>query len=1399
MLSSAEVLAEPEFIESTVYDEVLRSAKSPHVLPFDLWHETTREFASKLDTPLVEILEIFAREEDDELAAERLGLTEVEYAAVTADDPVADWWTRFGYPAGAGEETKALKEFGRAKPVCRALGISYQDLVDLLGTRWVNPTLAELGVLTTARISVTDAVTWRANKNLVGTNAPNDPAKRLTWTTVQSAQRRLDTVTDIYGLTGPRKADDWLTSRKDELFDPVVVLADPDSSCNFELTFLAAAGTGKALTDKALARVLVKLDLFLRLQRRLGWTMDELDAALAAYVPAGEPFGAPLRRAVRLLGRQQELADLLEYDGPSNVLTSLWASMDKGLYDSLFVAGPARDRDPVFVAPLGDPLSSLPANTAVGEHVTALQSALGLTATEVAAILAAEGHDNRTALSIDIVDVLQRHAALAAALGIEISDFLTLRRLTGRAPLSGGADAEVLEFARTCVAVARSPLTVSELDLLAASSFDPEGDLRPDVEAIKEALAAIAQGIAGIQVETDEQKQNATAKLVKAVAAAFGRPVGMLLELLAFDSPLSMGYRKLADAVDHADAVAAHQLLDRILILVDRLRLDVHEVAEFQLTELPVTKVEGAAPASVELLRLLDYVGVRDEAAGGSSEFLTVLTSARIGGTAAKRLEAALATLAKLTRRTTETVVEVASALGLTADDIGTVDGVARLWTALRLVGKAGVPGRTLSGWAAITAAATSDDDRHRIAREARDALRAIGGIALWQRVAAPVNDRLRQRRRDALVAAALVHLGIDTREELYQHLLLDPGSEPVLRTSRIRQAISSVQMFVQRCLLAVEPRVHPSTLDADQWSWMRRYRVWEANRKIFLFPENWLEPEFRDDKSHLFQELESTLVQSDVTEDLVEDAFLTYLRKLDEIARLEVCGMYWDQDPLDPGSNTLHVIGRTHGLPRQYFYRRQQHGAWTPWEPMGVEIEGDHIVPVVWRNRLHVFWVTFLEQPDSADASPVDDDARIKPRLSTHGDFSDAMLREDASGEATTIKQGPSEPPPKPLAEVAISDVKKSARGDGVRRNIQIALHWSEYVAGKWSAPTSSPFGRVGGFSRWTAFDPGSVFVHSSNVYDAQGQEAGVQIHLTGATIQTFLLRGRNSPVEGGDNMPAPPVPFNGTTPRVNHYDGTRAFAVSFNQRLTATDGGSAVATPMTLTILGSIERFSLLPASNAVTLGGSEIGSLVSPFFLADARRTFFVEPSLVETTTETFESWLVPDPGPAVVFPPHVIESINLQPYVPELVKPDFGFPSPPKDNPWPEVFRNLPVDVLTGPSTGLLFGDRVLGPRGTVNVTMVSAGKTAVTRPGVIHHGSPLLGGGEVLVTDHEPTFGTRPGEGLGPVAVAVVRPEALEHAGLGTDVALLNVVGGFGLATHLLDGPGRLPRNSGPVG
>lgn len=45
---------------------------------------------------------------------------------------------------------------------------------------------------------------------------------------------------------------------------------------------------------------------------------------------------------------------------------------------------------------------------------------------------------------------------------------------------------------------------------------------------------------------------------------------------------------------------------------------------------------------------------------------------------------------------------------------------------------------------------------------------------------------------------------------------------------------------------------------------------LWALNEivyKVFLYPENWLEPEWRDDRTPFFKELESELLQNDIKE----------------------------------------------------------------------------------------------------------------------------------------------------------------------------------------------------------------------------------------------------------------------------------------------------------------------------------------------------------------------------------------------------------------------------------------------------------------------------------------------------------------------------------------------------
>lgn len=181
--------------------------------------------------------------------------------------------------------------------------------------------------------------------------------------------------------------------------------------------------------------------------------------------------------------------------------------------------------------------------------------------------------------------------------------------------------------------------------------------------------------------------------------------------------------------------------------------------------------------------------------------------------------------------------------------------------------------------------------------------------------------------------------------------------------TSRLKQAISSVQLFIQCCLMNLEPDVSPKAIEDDQWEWMKRYRIWEANRKVFLYPENWIEPELRDNKSPFFKELESELLQNDLTEPYIETVFHSYLKKLDEVARLDICAMYWEgeEDGREYGQKILHVFGRAFDSPNIYYRKLiNETGVWTAWELVNVGIDmqpdGVHLIPVVFNRRLYLY-----------------------------------------------------------------------------------------------------------------------------------------------------------------------------------------------------------------------------------------------------------------------------------------------------------------------------------------------------------------------------------------------------------------------------------------------------------
>lgn len=254
-----------------------------------------------------------------------------------------------------------------------------------------------------------------------------------------------------------------------------------------------------------------------------------------------------------------------------------------------------------------------------------------------------------------------------------------------------------------------------------------------------------------------------------------------------------------------------------------------------------------------------------------------------------------------------------------------------------------------------------------------------------WETRVEPLDDALLSRRRDGLVAY-LVHSGLphfDEVADLYHYFLLDVELEGCARTSRVASAIDSVQLYVHRCRTNLEEtgpgdpapvHVLPESIPADEWEWRQNYRVWEANRKIFLYPENFIEPELRDNKTPLFEQLEEELLAKEVTDEAILEAYARYLRGFDELAHLTIAGSYHEKDKAAK-RDVLHLFGVTADEPPTYYYRRVEnahYGAnnddvathWGPWEKVDAQITVRKVSPLVHRGQLYVFWNRYNTKP---------------------------------------------------------------------------------------------------------------------------------------------------------------------------------------------------------------------------------------------------------------------------------------------------------------------------------------------------------------------------------------------------------------------------------------------------
>jgi hypothetical protein len=249
-----------------------------------------------------------------------------------------------------------------------------------------------------------------------------------------------------------------------------------------------------------------------------------------------------------------------------------------------------------------------------------------------------------------------------------------------------------------------------------------------------------------------------------------------------------------------------------------------------------------------------------------------------------------------------------------------------------------------------------------------RSLLRAKYDSDSWRDIIKPIADKLRILRRDALVDYLIHREELRDANDLYEYYLIDPQMSPLMMTSRLVQATAAVQLFVQQCLLNLVDGVALNEDERKRWEWMKNYRVWEANRKVFLYPENWLYPELRDDKTQIFKQLESGLAQGEPNYKLAKANLLLYMDEIAEIAKIKVYGMYY------AGDGTLYAVGRTPNQPYHYYWRKcEDFGGvrmhWYGWERIDMDINDDHVMPFVLEGNLYIAWPTITTKSNSNNA----------------------------------------------------------------------------------------------------------------------------------------------------------------------------------------------------------------------------------------------------------------------------------------------------------------------------------------------------------------------------------------------------------------------------------------------
>jgi len=986
-LTETELRAQAQNIRQETY-MTLAQAIFPINLPFHLPLEILHTYSNQLSTSWYEIFKV-TNDSDSEANQRNLGATylhvsEKEYEILTGVN-FEGTARSMGLPQIYGFSSASVMAI-KLKEVPEFLtrsGLAYTELINLLKTNFINPYLYDFEYLNLL-LKNTDFSDLTDVSDSSGANL------YTSLNTLSSGDDSTPIPTNLRAVIDANELSEevfrvWIKEHFEQIKE-AITLYQEKSLCDLSTTELRPV---RDLYETPLTGItedtLIRLHTFIRLWRKLDWTMDEVDAIITAL--GNTAFEPELLKSIAYA---KQLIDQTSLSPKQAAI--LWGSLDyqrpDNLYGQLFLKR-FNEVNEVFVPQPGKLLfGNLSAEEQLlSKYTPDIQAAYKVNEDTLLAIYA-HALDVATApLSLDNLSLVYRYILFAKACEISVSELIHYVDICGLTPFENPE--KTLEAFTKIKAVKGTEFTLDDLAYILGFEGMDTAELELEEDSILERGKTLQNEYARIDGIKDEELQIEEGRTPEATRLGLKRDftyqqIGDLLNLTPEITKALVALGDMNTLVETPPFDEAFetliQTLHKVAATILGFSLTEQEVLYFIVHSEDFSDLDLKNMTVETWWRLLDYISLKEQLPQTEFSLIAIFEQASSEDTLILT-DALVQTINDVTQwKTTE--------IRFLLDEYSTFPDfrneiiLSEMSQIVLLARQMGIAVDTLYS---LNIEGTTEEEKFEAlwnnARIMKNVVKAKYNEKTWTTVATKLNDKLREKQRDALVAYLLntkfikdPPMGITDANGLYEFFLIDVQMSACMDTSRMVQASAAIQQFVNRVHLNLEEGITPDKLDRNRWEWMQHYRVWEAQMRVLYENYTLLNPEWRQDKSPFFDELVSHLTQNDITERTTEEALRGYLKCMNEVANLNVAGSYEEKDK-DGKFKCLHVFGHTNHTPYTYYYRTWNDvGKWSAWEKVDAAIQpvvstedggkpGVHLIPVVWKNRLLLFWPEFMEK----------------------------------------------------------------------------------------------------------------------------------------------------------------------------------------------------------------------------------------------------------------------------------------------------------------------------------------------------------------------------------------------------------------------------------------------------